>query len=484
MLLYSWLAVVVLVRLTQNCLLAARELTHGFHNVGLAITEFSMLHFLVVAFLFPFLASVLSLGSAGLNRSRLALTSVRLGSLLLSELAALAARPLSWVMFVFLVPAAIPLLAISHSAMAVISLCVTFVGALLLAAAAGQALGMSRHARAFAGASRFVVAAVMIGLVLANFDFQWGDSSIQLLVRRWRVPLLDSQAGGLLPALRPWSPSAWIVQGWLLPSLLFVAASMLLFAFMVRWEYRTQTGVSTPSIHVAPARRVTSSPRRTRGIRSLLFRKELRSFGARLGSLGGITAALAFSAWICLEKQPFVGIALLGCFVIYLSNFAYPANLFGSDGGAIRRYALAGVAWPDVVLSKDLAWVSVMAVSLVLVIAADVVRVSIVSALSLALACALVIALTLSWGIMSSILFPSAGPRSRPAFANLVAPFLFCAAVLMVHRNVAVFGSAGFDIATALLFAGGLALFAALIRRVGNNFDKDLEDVLERMRAS
>ena len=146
MLLYSWLAVVALTRLTLNSLLAADEITRGFRDVGLVIAEFSVFHFLLVAFLFPFLASLLFLGGGQLDPGRLAMSSVRLRSLFLAELVRLAYRPLTWALVLFLLLTAIPLLSLPNFLPALLTLWLAFLGVLFLASSAGQTLGMSKHA--------------------------------------------------------------------------------------------------------------------------------------------------------------------------------------------------------------------------------------------------------------------------------------------------------------------------------------------------
>lgn len=110
MMLQAWLMVAVFARFAANCALSWRELARGTPAVGNALAEFSMLHFLLVAFLLSFLSSVLSLGAAGLDRRRLALCGVRVSLFLPAELVTLVTWPMTFVIAAFLVPAAFPLL--------------------------------------------------------------------------------------------------------------------------------------------------------------------------------------------------------------------------------------------------------------------------------------------------------------------------------------------------------------------------------------
>ena len=63
MMLQSWLVLVVFVRFAANCAAAARELARGGNTVGPALAQFTLAHFVLVAFLLSFLSAALSLGA-------------------------------------------------------------------------------------------------------------------------------------------------------------------------------------------------------------------------------------------------------------------------------------------------------------------------------------------------------------------------------------------------------------------------------------
>jgi hypothetical protein len=94
--------------------------------------------------------------------------------------------------------------------------------------------------------------------------------------------------------------------------------------------------------------------------------------------------------------------------------------------------------------AKNRAWLTVMGLSLLLPIAADAVRVSALSAVSLLLSACLVLALSIVWGNLSSVLLPSRiGSGQANAFVNQVAPFALCALPFGIHTTVVSFGSLG-----------------------------------------
>jgi hypothetical protein len=166
--------------------------------------------------------------------------------------------------------------------------------------------------------------------------------------------------------------------------------------------------------------------------------------------------------------------------------------MFGQDGGAVRRYALAGVPWKTVFEAKNAAWLTVSGLWCVPLAVALALRVTPGAALSFVLSAVLFMTLSVTWGNVSSILFPAgilAGARagearSAPAgqpFVNQAAPFVICGLVLALHRNVGSFGSASFDLAAAACVLAAVILRAVFLRRVSLGFDRELEILLERL---
>ena len=178
MLLAAWATLVVFIRFTLNCSLSVRELRGGSRAAGLALAEFCSLHALGVALLFTFLVASLSLGTMGLDRRRLILTPASFTSLYLAELAGLLSSPVSAIVAAFAVPAVLPLAFLPHPALAIPSFLLCFAAAILAGSALSTLLSTGPRAAGIAAPLRIAFAAVMIGLVLANFDFQWKDGRV------------------------------------------------------------------------------------------------------------------------------------------------------------------------------------------------------------------------------------------------------------------------------------------------------------------
>lgn len=486
MLLYVWLVIVILIRFTLNCILAERELTRGSHSVGLAIAEFTMLHFLLVVFLLTFLSSTLSLGASGLDRKRLALLGVPFPSLVFAELSNIFTHPMTGVVFLFIIPGAVPLLALAHPGACVLSLLAAFLGALLLAFGLGHALSLNRTAHRLAGAFRFVFIIGLLGLLLSNFDFQWNGGPIRIFVFEHPILLLNDAGQGLLPVFRAWSPSVWIFRGWLLPCIGLAAAALVIFVFSLRGMYDA-AGEAAPSRRARASRQpaagqpVDGAPAGRGGISAVLYRHELKRLASAPGSIACMAAGIGSAAWLLAAEEPTLGITILGCILALLTTFSSPVNIFGHDGQALRRYALLCPRWSTVFWAMNRSWLTVMAGALIAPVAATAIRVSVTAAASLLLCIGLVLLVTLVWGNFSSLLLPFAhGALQGAAFINQIAPFAICGLPLAIHRMVAPFGSFGFDAALFMCIGAAGALLAVFLNRVSRTFDAEVESVLER----
>ncbi len=475
MLFLSWLMIVILVRFTVNCLLAARLLGRGPLSVGQAVTEFSMLHFLVIVFLLPLLSSTLSLGAAGLDRKRLMLGGIPLGSVTLVEIGGIFTHPVSWIVLLFAIPAAIPLASLPAAGAAIVALVAVLFAALLAAHALGNVVSTSRTAHRISGAFRFIFTVALLGILFSNADFQWPSGLVRLFLFQHPILLIDDAGKGLLRAFRPWSPSVWIFQGWVIPSVAAMIATFGLYVLSLRGKYNAAGEAASPR---QPR---MSRPAMGTGTAAVIYRHELRYLARSLGGLVAIAAGIAAGVWLFAARVPSMNIALLGSFLALAAGFAYPSNTFGHDGHALRRYALLGPDWGIVIAAKNRAWLTVMGLSLLLPVAADAARVSMSSAVSLFLSAGLVLALSVVWGNISSVLLPSRiGSGQANAFANQAAPFVLSGLPFGIHHAVAPFGSFGFDMAVGICLAAAAALYAFLLRRISRAFDAEVERVLAR----
>jgi hypothetical protein len=334
----------------------------------------------------------------------------------------------------------------------------------------------------------------LIGLVLANFDFTWTADAIRLVVFGKGSLLQDTLGHGLLPALRPWGPWSWIVTGRVGPGAALAAAALALYAAAYSLVFRAagRTRGTRATGQARGGRRAGGGDRAGHAVAkpaTAIFRLELPHLVFSAAGLLCIAAGIGFAAWLAGTAHPSVGIPLLGGSLIVLSSFARAVNVFGLDGGAVRRYALAGIRWDRVFQAKNRAWLVATAAGLVPLAAVTAFRLGPAPGLSFALSAGLLLALTVAWGNLGSILFPSArsstggDSREGPPFVNQAAPFLFGGIVVAVHVNVAPFGSAGFDAAVAACVAGTLALRIVFLRRVSRGFEQELETMLEKLRT-
>ncbi|HET6487500.1 MAG TPA: hypothetical protein VFH83_13825 [Spirochaetia bacterium] len=497
MMMYSWLVIVIFGRFAYNCFLAAQQLALGHQEFGDAITRFSLAHFLLLSFLVPFLASFRS--SDGLNRRRLALAAVPARPLVVSELLTMASSPLNWAIALFAIPPVFPLLRLGHPVTSIIALVLGLVAAILLARAAASALALSSALQRLGGLLRYAFAAGLLVLVAANFDFQWKGGSIEALVFGKHLLLADPTGAGLLAGLDRWSPSMWIYGGAPAACLGAVVLALALYLLSELAAYRkvgrgnaAQAGpVLGGRLRLRP--RGNGAPRaRAPGgsVRSVLLRQELRSLRSLPTSALALLFGLACAVWLLAAREASVNIALLGTVLATAVGFSYPSNVFGRDGQALRRYALAAPDWGEVFLAKNAAWLAVCGLAFLPPLLADLLRVGPASALSLLLVCCVVLILCVLWGNLSSMLFPVLHASARPGepapraiFVNQIAPFAFWAVALGIDRSAGRFGSAGFDAAFAALLAVGLVAYRVLLRRIALQFDRDVEGVLERFRS-
>jgi len=494
MLFAAWATLVVLIRFTLNCALAVRELRGGSRAVGLALAEFCALHALGVALLFSFLVSSLLLGTIGLDRRRLLLSPVSFPALMLSEIAGLLASPVSAIVLAFVVPAVVPLLLLPQPTLAVCALLASFAAAILIGSALSMAVSLSPRGRGVAGLFRGAFAAVLVTLVLANFDFQWKAGPISLFVFMKRTLLDDGAGRGLLAVLRPWSPSSWIAARGVSPavglllSVGLAAASVALFGLLLSRALRAAgRGPQRESSRTGrKPRRVSTGARRSpaASLFPALLSHELGLLASRGATRFGAFAAAGFAAWTLASREASVNIPLLGAILVLASLFPYASNLFGADAHALRRYVMLSPDWGAVFAARDAAYLTASAALLAPLVVVAAVRISGAAALSLALSALLVAVAHVLWGNVSSILLPSAegGMGARPpGFANQVALLAAWGLPLALDRSLAPFGTPLYDTAAAACVLAGLLLGGIMLRRARKHFDKEVEGVLGRM---
>ncbi len=275
-----------------------------------------------------------------------------------------------------------------------------------------------------AGLLRYAFAAGLLVLVLANFDFQWSGETIGVLVFGKHLLLADPTGAGLLAGLDRWSPSTWIYDGAVAACLGAAALTLALYLLSELAAYRRVGRGNGPQAGPVLGGRRRLQPRRSGAaharapggsVRSVLLRQEIRSLGSLPTSALAFLFGLACGVWLLAAREATVNIALLGTVLATAVGFSYPSNVFGRDGQALRRYALAAPDWGEVFLAKNLAWLATCGLSFLPPLLAVLVRVGPASAVSLLLVCCVVLVLCVLWGNLSSMLFPVLQSSARPA---------------------------------------------------------------------
>ena len=389
---------------------------------------------------------------------------------------------MSAVIATFLVPAAFVAARLPHPGAAAAGLVLAFFSALLLGALLGVAVTLLRAWRRLGGGFRFIFVAALIGMVLSNVDFAWSASEVRILVFRQPVLLGDASGAGLLGVLSGWGPWSWIVDGRWFPCAVLALVSLAACATGAGRAF-VRAGAIDPSTETAPGRAL-----RARGGRATLVSGELRRIA--FSGVGAAAAVTGFggASWLAATAQPVAGIPLLAGFLLLAAGLGTAVNVFGADGGAVRRYALAGHPWHRTYVAKNAAWLVVMGAGCVPLLVTAAFRLGAAQALSVLAVFVLGLVASVAWGNLSSLVFAAPvartrAPREGPPFVNQAAPFALAAVMLGVHDMVAPFGTPGF-IATVFGLAVAAALMAVLyLRRVARAFDGEVEGLLERLKV-
>ena len=403
------------------------------------------------------------------------LGGISLGSVTLVELVGIIAHPITWIALLFAVPAAIPLASLPAAGASIVALIAVSFAALLAAHALGNVLSTSRTAHRVSGAFRFIFTVALLGILFSNADFQWPRALSGSSYSSTRYSSSTMRAEGFSASFAPGALRYGFSRGGSFPPSASMIAALGLYILSLRGMYNA-AGEAAP-----PRARRRSETRRGTGMAAVVYLHELRYFARSLGGLVAIAAGIAAGVWLLATREPSMNIALLGGFLALAAGFTYSSNIFGHDGHALRRYALLGPDWGMVFAAKNRAWLTVMGLSVLPSVAIDAARVSLSSALSLLLSAGVVLALSVVWGNISSVLLPSRiGSGQANAFVNQAAPFALCALPFGIHTTVAPFGSFGFDIAVCICLVATAALYAFLLHRISRSFDAEVESILAR----
>ena len=294
-------------------------------------------------------------------------------------------------------------------------------GLLLVAASAvvswavGLLLGAvmsSRRGREFGlGVLAFGTAPIWI-LLLGDFDYAGGAVTFTLSGRTWLL-FDEGGTGGLLADLHAWTPSAWVtdaaagtapVRGLLLLAALF-AVSLGVAVVSLRRQ------IAHPPETMGSTRSRQSSLGPLPGLPVALgtaTAKELRYLRRTLDALMGYVAGLVAVIWMLVRPDhgPWVIAAVMPAVVF--NEMVIPLNTFGLDRGAVDRYRLWPLGDREVILSKNLAYLLLVASELAAPVLVALWRVGVPYTLGCVAGCLAVGFATMSWGNFVSVRSPAA----------------------------------------------------------------------------
>jgi hypothetical protein len=479
----AWLSAVLLVRFTVNAVFAARTLAAGSLSAGHAICRFCTFNVLLDGFLLSFLFSMLAAGPIGLERRRIGLSPAPFPAFFLSQLAVMAANPMSWTVAPLLLPAILPLARMPDPAAGIATLILGFAGVFMLAWALGSAVSLLPAAAKAGGLFRVAFPVLLAALVLANFSFKIEGGAVILSAFQKAMPLGD---GGVFGGKgTPW---AWVMSAALgsspAPRLLAAgasaAAALCLYALLLRLSLLRIHG----ALHPRAARFIRVDRARAGTLSRLLFFKESSESLCSARALVAAAAGIGTAVWLLASKEVVPILPLLGAFVVLTSAFPAASNSFGADGAAVKRYMLAATDWGRLLMARNLTYACTVFLPIVVIALAACIRVSSAQGLALLLTAAFLLLVQLCWGNLSSILLPaaSASPSrgTENGFVNQVFPVLIWGIPLLVNGS-APYGSVPYTAVMAGMLAAAGVTYVVLMRAISRRFVSEVEKMLERM---
>ncbi len=463
---------------------------------AIALAEAGLTGVLIGWLMLPILVHSIAGGGTGLVLQRLGqfpLSSVELFAV--GALGSLA-QPVYWVLM------AASLVSLAPFALAPQPLLGLLAGGLYVLAAAMvawalhlamSALMSSRRGREVALA---VTAVLMFGsfpLMRGDFDHEGGRLTYTVMDRTY--VLLDvAQQSGLLATVDRWMPAGWVgavaqdeEPGW---RLLGLAAG----------------GVAGFGLSILSLRRLLSQPAqglggvRTRqstivglpgvspqlGVTAV---KELRYLLRTLDAMLGFAIGLVAAGWMLWRPEAAPSVLAFCLPIIVLNEMVMPLNAFGLDGTAVDRYRLLPLSGRQVLLSKNLAFVLVVAAEIVLPVLAGLWQAGILFTLAAVCAAAGGVLLMMAWGNQVSVRSPA--PRAFFNFdskeqaggvLSMLGTTLMWGLPALVGLAANEFGGHGGFLAGEILFmlAAG-AIYHTTLPSAGRAFDDRAEEMRSRL---
>ncbi|MFH1845261.1 MAG: ABC transporter ATP-binding protein, partial [bacterium] len=387
----------------------------GALDRGLLLIEMALTSIFVTWLMLPLLVSSVSGRGQGLELVRM--RQFPLSILQLFQIGVLASliQPVYWILLLASILSLVavgfspqPLLGIGAGMLLVVSAAVlSWALGLLLAAVVS-----SRRGREL-GLGFLAFAMAPLWFVLTG-DLEYEGGALTMTIADHNYLLFDETGRqGLLTDLRAWTPSAWVtaaaagtapVRGVLF--LLVLLGGSLAVALL---SLRRQVS--------QPPETMGSSASRQRSIGPILglpaplgaaTAKELRYLSRTLDALMGYVGGAIAAIWMLVrpDNAPWV-IALVMPAVVF-NEMVIPLNNFGLDRGAVDRYRLLPLSSRQVILSKNIAYVTLVVVELALPLLVALFRVGVPYTLACLCGCLSVCCLTMTWGNFVSVRSPAA----------------------------------------------------------------------------
>lgn len=489
------LALLGLIGVVFSSVFALESLREGAVPRGMMMLE-GCLNAVLMGWLFvPVMVGATTAEGRGLQPVRMGQFPLRPGDLLLIGLMGRLVQPVYWILAATSLCVFLPLSAVARPWIGVAAGLLFVAFSALLAWSVelfGSALFSSRRGR-----EMMMLGVLLLMLPLAvvlNSDFDLEDGDLTAALGGHSVLLLNEDASeGLFLQGRVVSPSRWVIQaaggrepvvGFLLLAVVTAASAWLALASLRRvmlhppGSLRARKG-ATSAIGPLRGLPVTLGP---------LVIKEIRYLSRTLDHLMAVGLGIAALAWILLRPDHMRFVLPLAALNIVLNESAIPLNNFGLDGPGADRYRLVPLSGREVLLTKNLAYFFLVAIHLIPVVLAGILKGGSVLALATVLATAAVCLVTAAGGNVVSIKSPS--PR---AFFNFDSKeqtggglALFLAALVWLVPAGVYFGLIWIGIwavvlgMTVLLAAAGLVYWLWLPHS-GEAFDQSGESMRVRL---
>ena len=487
------LAFAGLIAIMVSSIFALKSLRSGSTAQGMMILEFCLNSVLMGWLFIPIMVGAATAEGRGLQPVRLGQYPLKSGDLLAIGLLGRLIQPVYWILIGASLCALLPLTAVAQPAAGLAAAGLFLVFSSLLAWSFelfGSALLSSRHGREMMMLGVLLLMVPM--LLLAIGDFALTDRAVTFTFadRSWLL-VNENASDGLLLRMRVLSPSL-LVTGVAEGSA--VARGILLLTLATGLS-AVLAGFSLRRVMLHPPGSLRSRKGGTRTIGKLrglpvemgpLVIKEIRYLTRTLDHLMGVGLGLAALIWILIRPEHMRLVLPLAAMYTVFNQSAIPLNTFGLDGPGADRYRLIPISGRQVLLTKNLAYFALVAIHMIPLVLAGILKGGTLLALSTVLATGAVCLVTAAGGNRASISSPA--PR---AFFNFDSKeqtggglSLFLAALVWVVPAGVFFALVGTG-----LWAVALGMFILLIiawfiywSRLGST-GRSFEESAETMRA-